>query len=135
MEKKNVVAISMAVPGGIVFALGMCMALVTEWGTMIPGIIVGAVGLLALILIYPIYRKVGHYPAMKANPRLIVAIIIGIAAALLLGAGMCFVLIPATPVAWQMIVGISVGVVGLVGAILNPVFYTAAMNKKTSADR
>ena len=41
MKKKNFVTLIMSVIGGILFALGMCMALLPEWDAMTPGIVVG----------------------------------------------------------------------------------------------
>lgn len=131
MEKKNLAAICMAIPGGIMFAIGMVLTLMTEWNLMIPGIVVGAIGALVLLLIYPIYRKVGHYPPLKTNPKAVVAVAIGIVGTILLGIGMCLVMIPQTVVAWKMILGILVGMVGLVAVILIPIIYISTQNKKT----
>ena len=48
MKKKDFVTLIMSTVGGILFALGMCMALIPEWGAMRPGIVVGAVGAVVL---------------------------------------------------------------------------------------
>ncbi len=132
MEKKNLVATCMTIPGGILFSLGMVMALVEEWSLLIPGIIVGAVGLLVLVLIYPIYRKVGGYEPLKVDAAVVVTVVVGILSALILGVGMCLVLVDKNPVAWKMILGIAVGIIGLVGVILNPIVYLS--KKKTDKE-
>lgn len=44
MQKKDFATLIMSTVGGILFALGMCMALVPEWGAMVPGIVIGAIG-------------------------------------------------------------------------------------------
>lgn len=37
MKKKNFVTLILSTIGGILFALGMCMCLIPEWGTFTPG--------------------------------------------------------------------------------------------------
>ncbi len=128
MEKKNLIAACMATVGGALFALGMVLALVEEWNLRIAGIVVGSVGLILLVLIYPVYRKVGHYPRIKANRAHIAAYILGVFAALLLGVGLCLVLVSAEPAPWQIVTGICVGMVGIIIAILNPVFNISKKN-------
>ena len=130
MEKKNLVATCMAIPGGILFSLGMVMALMTEWGLLIPGIVVGGVGLIVLALIYPIYRKVGKYPPIEVNKATVISYALGIIATLLFGAGMCLVMVDKNPVLWKMLVGIAVGIVGLVGMILNALINLSKKNRK-----
>ena len=41
MRKKDFVTLIMSTIGGILFALGMCMALLPEWGAMTQGIVMG----------------------------------------------------------------------------------------------
>ena len=41
MKKKDFVTLIMSVIGGILFALGMCMALLPEWGAMTQGVVMG----------------------------------------------------------------------------------------------
>ena len=45
MTKKNFVTLILGTVGGILFALGMCMAMLPEWNAFTPGIVVGAVDL------------------------------------------------------------------------------------------
>ena len=44
MKKKDFVTLIMSTVGGILFALGMCMALLPEWGAMAQGIVIGVIG-------------------------------------------------------------------------------------------
>ncbi len=44
MKKSTFVAMIMGTVGGVLFALGMCMALITEWNAFQPGVIMGAAG-------------------------------------------------------------------------------------------
>ena len=57
MTKKNFVTLILGTVGGILFSLGMCMALVEQWSMLNEGIVVGAAGALillvmALLLVY-----------------------------------------------------------------------------------
>lgn len=44
MKKKDFITLVMSTVGGILFALGMCMALIPEWAAMTQGIVIGAIG-------------------------------------------------------------------------------------------
>ena len=48
MSKKNFVSLIFATVGGILFALGMCMALIPAWDAFQQGVVLGAAGALAL---------------------------------------------------------------------------------------
>ena len=37
--------------GGILFALGMCMAMIPEWNAFRPGIVIGVIGLIGIVLL------------------------------------------------------------------------------------
>lgn len=56
MKKKNFVTLIMSVTGGILLALGMCMALLPEWNAMTPGIVTGAIGAAVLLCLIPAVR-------------------------------------------------------------------------------
>ena len=43
MKKKDFITLVMSTVGGILFALGMCMALIPEWAAMTQGIVIGAI--------------------------------------------------------------------------------------------
>lgn len=47
MKKSNFVAIILGTIGGILFALGMCMALISEWNAFNQGVVMGVIGALA----------------------------------------------------------------------------------------
>lgn len=95
--------------GGILFALGMCMALIPEWNAFRPGIVMGAAGALVLLIMVMIWRKMENKAPVRLSGKTIGAVLIGIVGALLLGVGMCLTMV------WSnMIVGIIVGVLGIV---------------------
>lgn len=109
MKKSTFAAMVLGTIGGILFALGMCMALIPEWNTFRPGVIVGAVGTAVLLLMVFVWRKMEHKEPIKLSGKTIGATLIGIVGALLFGVGMCLTMV------WSnMVVGISVGMIGIV---------------------
>lgn len=78
MKKSTFVAMIMGTVGGILFALGMCMALITEWNAFQPGVIMGAAGLVVLALMVIVWRKMEHKEPIKVSGKTIGATLIGI---------------------------------------------------------
>ena len=110
MSKKNFVSLILGTIGGILFALGLCMAMLPEWGAFTQGIIVGCIGAVILLALVLIRRKMEGKPVfVKLSAKTVGTVILGVVGALVLGAGMCMVMI------WEMMIpGILVGIVGLV---------------------
>ncbi len=109
MKKKNFVTLIMSTVGGLLFALGMCMGLIPEWGALTEGIVVGAIGAVILLAMVLIRRKMDGKPMIVLNGKAIGTALLGIAGAIVLGVGMCMVMV------WDMLVwGIVVGIVGIV---------------------
>ena len=109
MKKKDFVTLIMSVIGGILFALGMCMALLPEWGAMLPGIASGAVGAAVLLAMVPVRRKMDGKPAIVFNGKVIGRTLLGIFGAVVFGMGMCMTMV------WDMMIpGVIVGIVGIV---------------------
>ena len=109
MKKKNFVTLIMSVVGGLLFALGMCMGLIQEWNALKPGILVGTVGAVILLAMVLIRRKMDGKPMIVLNGRTIGTTLLGVLGAIVLGVGMCMVMV------WDMLVwGIVVGIVGIV---------------------
>ena len=109
MKKKNFVTLILSVVGGLLFALGMCMGLLPEWNALKPGIVIGAVGLVILLVMALVRRKMDGKPMIVLNGKAIGTTLLGILGAVVLGVGMCMVMV------WDMLVwGIVVGIVGIV---------------------
>lgn len=109
MKKKDFVTLIMSTIGGILFALGMCMALLPEWGVLNQGIVIGVVGIIVLLAMLLVRRKMDGKPAIVFNARAIGITLLGVVGAIVLGVGMCMTMI------WNMMVtGIIVGIVGIV---------------------
>ena len=109
MKKSLFVAMILGTIGGILFALGMCMALIPEWNAFRPGVVIGAIGVVVLLIKVLVWRKMENKAPIKLSGKTIGAILIGIMGALLLGVGMCLTMV------WShMIIGIVIGIVGIV---------------------
>lgn len=110
MTKKNFVTLILGTIGGILFALGMCMAMLPEWDAFTPGVVIGAVGLIVLLAMVMVRRKMEGKPIIvKLTAKTVGTILLGIIGTLALGVGMCMVMV------WDMLVyGVVVGLVGIV---------------------
>ena len=112
MQKKDFVTLILSTVGGILFALGMCMALLPEWNAFMEGIVVGTAGLVVLLIMVIVRRRMSGKKAIVFNGRAIGITLLGVAGAVVLGVGMCMTMI------WDMMVpGIIVGVVGIVALL------------------
>lgn len=109
MKKSTFVAMILGTIGGILFALGMCMALIPEWNAFRPGVIMGVAGVVILLLMVLVWRRMENKEPVKLSGKTIGAMLIGIVGALLLGVGMCLTMF------WSnMVMGIVIGIVGIV---------------------
>lgn len=109
MKKSSFVAMVLGTVSGLLFALGMCMALLPEWNAFKPGVIFGCVGLLLGIITVIVWRKMEGKQPVRLSGKVILAVAVGIIGALALGVGMCFSMI------WEQIVlGVVIGLVGIV---------------------
>ena len=109
MKKKSFVTLIMSVIGGLLFALGMCMALLPEWDALTEGIIVGAIGAVILLAMALVRRKMDGKPMIGLNGKTAGTALLAVAGAIVLGVGMCMVMV------WDMLIwGIAVGIVGIV---------------------
>lgn len=110
MEKKNFIVLIMSVIGGMLFSLGMCMCLLPEWGAFTPGVVLGVIGAIELLLTWVVYRKMSGKQPVKLNVKIIGKVVYGIFAAIVFGLGMCMVMAFEN----MMIPGIIVGIIGIV---------------------
>ena len=109
MKKSSFVAMLMGIVSGVLFALGMCMALIPEWNAFQPGIMFGCAGLLLGLISVIVWRKMEHKAPIRFSAKTILAITVGVIGVLALGVGMCFCMV------WdQMGIGIVIGLIGIV---------------------
>ena len=78
MKKSTFVAMILGTIGGILFALGMCMGLVEEWNARSEGIIMGIIGLVVLLVMVAVWRKMENKEPIKLSGKAIGATLIGI---------------------------------------------------------
>lgn len=113
MRKSSLAAMMLGTFSGVLFALGMCMVLVTEWGYFRPGIVFTGAGIVLGIVSAALWRKMENKQLFKISGRKVVTIAVGIAGTLALGIGMCFSMV------WsQMIPGILIGLAGILMILL-----------------
>lgn len=109
MKKSSFVAMILGTVSGILFALGMCMALIKEWNTFTSGIVLGLIGLVLGVITFFIWRKMENKKPIKLSGKTLATTLIGIVGALVLGVGMCLTIV------WQnMALGVIVGIVGII---------------------
>ena len=109
MKKSSFVALVMGTVGGVLAALGMCMCLLPEWNAFRPGVIMGCIGLAILLIMVIVWRKMTNKEPIRMSGKTLLAIILGVVGALMLGVGMCFAMV------WsQMVLGIILGLAGII---------------------
>ena len=109
MKKSSFVALMLGTVSGVLFALGMCMALIPEWNAFKPGIVFGVVGLVLGLVTLRVWRKMEHKAPIHISARSVLTAAVGVIGALALGVGMCFCMV------WSNIVlGVAIGLVGIV---------------------
>jgi len=109
MKKSSFVAMILGTIGGILAAIGMCMCLLPEWNAFKPGVVMGCAGLVVLLVMVIVWRKMTNKDPIRMTGKTIGAIALGIIGTLGLGVGMCLTMV------WShMVLGIIVGIVGII---------------------
>lgn len=108
MKKSNFVAMILGTISCILFALGMCMAMIEEWNAFKPGVVAGCVGLVFALITVLVWRKMENKAPIKITGKAVLIVTIGIVGVLALGVGMCFCMV------WsRMVLGIVIGLAGI----------------------
>lgn len=109
MKKSNFISLILGTISMILFAIGMCMALIQEWDALQPGIALGCVGLFFGFLTFFIWRKMEHKDPIRFSVKNLLIIVIAILGLIGLGTGMCFSML------WNnMFLGVFIGCIGIV---------------------
>lgn len=109
MKKSSFVAMVLGTVSTVLFALGMCMALIPEWDAFKPGVILGCVGLFLGLVTLIVWRRMEHKEPIHFSAKTVFTVIVGVIGALALGVGMCFSMV------WgKMVMGVAIGLVGIV---------------------
>lgn len=112
MKKSSFVAMILGTIGGVLFALGMCMAMLPEWNAFKPGIIFGVIGIIIGLIAVIVWRKMEGKAPIKLSGKSVLMIILGVIGAVVFGVGMCFVMV------WEnIILGTVIGLVGIVALL------------------
>ncbi|MBR3837780.1 MAG: hypothetical protein IKJ74_06505 [Clostridia bacterium] len=109
MKKSSFVALVLGTVSGVLFALGMCMALLPEWNAFWEGVVFGGIGLVLGLITALIWCKMENKKMPKMNGKNVLRTLYAVLAVLVLGIGMCLCLV------WEEIVwGTLVGLLGIV---------------------
>ena len=109
MKKSSFTALVLGTVSGVLFALGMCMAMIPEWGALQPGIISGCVGLVLGLVTLLVWRRMERKELIRVSGKTVLTVFVGVVGALALGIGMCFTMV------WgRLVTGIVVGIAGIV---------------------
>ena len=109
MKKSSFAAMVLGTVSVVLFALGMCMALIPEWNAFMPGVIFGCAGLIFDLITLIVWRRMEHKEPIRIDGKTILAVVIGAVGALALGVGMCLSMV------WdKMVMGVGIGLVGIV---------------------
>lgn len=110
MKKQSFVYLLVTVVSALLFSMGMCMCLLPQWNLFKPGVIVTALGLLALCAVgLSAWIRAGR-PVARINWPLVGKAAYGVVSALVLGVGMSMIM------AFEglMVPGMIVGVIGVI---------------------
>ena len=113
MKKSNFAALILGTIGMVFFALGMCMALIEEWGMFQQGVIAGVIGLVILLITLIVWRGMEGKEPIHLSGKTVGTIILSIFGALLFGIGMCLCM-----VFGKMVLGVVIGLVGIIALLM-----------------
>lgn len=71
MSKKNFISLILGTIGGILFALGMCMTMLPEWDSFKPGVLIGVLGAVILLIMVMVRRKMARWRVNQLSSRLV----------------------------------------------------------------
>ena len=109
MKKSNFVALVMGTVSGVLFALGMCMALLPEWNAFKEGVIFGSIGIVLSVITALVWCKMEKKKLPKMSGKNVLRTLYAVVAVLVLGLGMCMCLV------WDQIIwGTLIGLLGII---------------------
>lgn len=108
MKKSHFINLIICVVAGLLFSLGMSMCLIPEWNLFVLGVVLAAIGGVALLVMGIIAYAKKAKNRTPINWKLVGKITFGVVAALIMGLGMAMIMV------WNLILwGSLVGIVGL----------------------
>ena len=88
MKKSSFAALVLGTVSGVLFALGMCMALLPEWDAFTEGVILGAAGIVLGIATVLIWCRMENKKLPKLNGKTVFLTVYTVVSALVQGKGM-----------------------------------------------
>ncbi len=112
MKKSSFMAMMFGTVSGMLFALGMCMVMIPEWGAFRPGVVLGCVGLMLGLITILAWRRMENKEPVRLSGRALLLVLFGVIGALALGVGMCYCMV------WNsMVKGIVIGLGGILALL------------------
>lgn len=112
MKKSSFMAMMFGTVSGMLFAIGMCMVMIPEWGAFRPGVVLGCVGLVLGLITILVWRRMEHKEPVRLSGRALLLVLFGVIGALALGVGMCYCMV------WNsMVKGIVIGLGGILALL------------------
>ena len=109
MRKKHFITLIICVIAGLLFSLGMCMCLLPEWNSFTLGVVLTSIGGIALVTMGIIAYAKNSKNKKPINWKLVGKISYAIISALILGLGMCMIMV------WNLMIwGVIVGISGII---------------------
>lgn len=109
MKKSSYVALVMGTVSGVMFSLGVCMALVQEWMMLREGAIMGSAGIVMGMITLLVWRRMEHKAPIRVSGKAVTKVIVAVLSALVFGIGLCLCMVME-----EYILGTVVGLVGIV---------------------
>lgn len=109
MKKKDFVTLLLSLIGFMMFGLGMSMCLLPEWDSFKPGVILGSIGMIELLITWLNHRRMNGKPMFKINLKVVGKLIWGAIGTIVFGYGMCLVLVYK-----DFVMGIVIGIIGII---------------------
>ena len=107
MKRENFVTLLLAAAGTTLFGLGMCMCLLPEWNAFREGVAFGIAGLVILLLMAIIRRKMLGKAPFRISLKTVGAILLATLGSLTLGIGMCMCMVWEGLLPWGIVVGLA----------------------------
>ena len=112
MKKSTFLHLMAGTIGGLLFSLGLCMCLLPQWDAFRLGVVCTAIGAVSF-LIQGAVAWIRSGRKIRINWKTAGKVLYGVFASLVLGVGMCLILV------WQnLLLGIVVGIAGIVMLLL-----------------
>lgn len=109
MKRSNFTALVMGTVSALLFALGICMAMLPELGVLVPGLGFGCVGIVLGLITLLVWRKMEHKPPVHISGKTLLMAFLLISGVLTLGFGICLIKL------WVLVpMGVAVGIAGII---------------------